>query len=165
MSAYVCTTCGETHSGLPALAFEGPSNWLAATDEERALDWKNGSDFATFRRTDYYIRCVLSIPVIDSDEVLEFGVWVTLSPDNFERYVETFDDNDQSKLGAMFGWFGNTLAGYEDTFALKCKVHPQNANQRPLIELEPTKHPLSVDQRNGVTIEQVLAYHHAHGAL
>ncbi len=109
---------------------------------------------------------MLKIPIVDSDsEVFEFGVWSTLSAENFWRYVETFDDLDQSKLGEMFGWFSNRLAAYPDTQGLACHVVPQDNRQRPIIVLEPTDHPLAIQQREGVTLDYVLRYLHDNGVL
>ncbi|HZG42899.1 MAG TPA: DUF2199 domain-containing protein [Longimicrobium sp.] len=45
-------------------------------------------------------------------------------------------------------------AGYPDTLLLKTYVHLQPVPVRPLVELEPTDHPLAVDQREGVTQER-----------
>lgn len=109
---------------------------------------------------------MLQIPVVDSDtEVFEFGVWSTLSAESFRRYFDTFDDTDQSKLGAMFGWFANRLDGYPDTLSLACDVLPQDNGQRPLIRFHDTDHPLAVQQREGVTLRVATDYLHARGAL
>jgi hypothetical protein len=39
---------------------------------------------------------------------------------------------------------------------MKCRVRPQNDSQRPLIELEPTDHPLSAEQQNGISLDRIL---------
>jgi hypothetical protein len=38
---------------------------------------------------------------------------------------------------------------------LKTKVHLRDDGIRPLIELEPSSHPLAVDQREGITVDRV----------
>jgi hypothetical protein len=38
---------------------------------------------------------------------------------------------------------------------LKTDVHLRPLNKRPLVELEPTDHPLAVEQRNGITMARV----------
>lgn len=160
--SFTCPTCGKLHEGFPALAFRAPAPWDWATDAERTADWLLTSDFCSFRETDFYVRGVLVLPITDTDRTLEFGVWSSLSRANIERYSDTFDDEDQSKLGPMFGWFSNAVPGYPDTMGLKCQVLPQDHRQRPLIVLEPTDHPLAVHQHEGVTLEEATRYHHAH---
>jgi hypothetical protein len=38
------------------------------------------------------------------------------------------------------------------TFLLKGRLHFRNDKRRPTIELEPTDHPLAVEQRKGITL-------------
>jgi hypothetical protein len=164
--SYVCSQCGAAHENLPVWACRAPDLWAAASEKERDEDFRLSGDFCSFRDEHYFVRCVLQIPVVDSDtEVFEFGVWSTLSAESFRRYFDTFDDTDQSKLGAMFGWFANRLDGYPDTLSLACDVLPQDNGQRPLIRFHDTDHPLAVQQREGVTLRVATDYLHARGAL
>lgn len=160
--SFICSTCGQTHDGFPALAFRTPTAWDWASDQERAADWSLQGDLCRFKDIDFYVRAVLSLPIIGSDQTLEFGVWSTLSQVNFARYRDSFNDEDQSKLGPMFSWFSNAVPGYPDTVGLACNVLPQDQRQRPLIELEPTDNPLAIHQYEGFTMEQAAAYYHAH---
>ena len=41
------------------------------------------------------------------------------------------------------------------TTSLNAWVHTQPVGERPLIELEPTAHPLAVEQRTGITLARV----------
>jgi hypothetical protein len=47
------------------------------------------------------------------------------------------------------------LPGYPDTLHLKTMVHTREPGRRPFIELDPTDHPLAVEQREGITWERV----------
>jgi hypothetical protein len=38
---------------------------------------------------------------------------------------------------------------------LKTRVHLRDDGLRPFLELEPTQHPLAVEQRDGITAERV----------
>jgi hypothetical protein len=38
---------------------------------------------------------------------------------------------------------------------LKTRVHTRPVGLRPFIELEPTEHPLAVEQQNGITLARV----------
>jgi hypothetical protein len=157
-----CVSCGETHRGLFDLATDGPEHWQGSREKEpnSALEGRTDiltEDFCVIEGRDRFIRCVLELPIVgSSEEVFGYGVWSTLSPANFDRYVETFDSGDQDDLGPWFGWFSNRLTGYPDTLNLKCQVHPRSGRQRPLIELEPTDHPLAVEQREGITIDRLM---------
>jgi hypothetical protein len=55
-----------------------------------------------------------------------------------------------------FGWLSTELALYsEGTTNLKTNAHTRPVGKRPFIELEPTDHPLAVEQRTGITQDRV----------
>lgn len=51
----------------------------------------------------------------------------------------------------MFGWLSTSLPGYPETLSLKTHLYQREVGRRPLIELEPTDHPLAVEQRTGIS--------------
>ena len=56
----------------------------------------------------------------------------------------------------MFGWLMADLPTYEPTtLNLKTMVQTRPLGLRPLVELEPTDHPLAVEQREGITVARV----------
>jgi hypothetical protein len=62
----------------------------------------------------------------------------------------------QHRLAPTFGWLSSELPGYgASTLALKTMLHHQRPGWRPLVDLEPTDHPLSVEQREGITTARV----------
>ena len=154
--SFVCSVCGETHDGFPALALKAPDHWITLSPEQQALG-KIDANLCASPDGHFFVRCVFVIPIVDGPEPnLELGPWSSLSEENFWRYVETFKDADQSKIGDMFGWLSNELRGFPNLINLKGRVWPQDNNKRPFLELEPTNHSLSVAQREGITFE------HAH---
>ncbi|HEX4157709.1 MAG TPA: DUF2199 domain-containing protein, partial [Rhizomicrobium sp.] len=54
-----------------------------------------------------------------------------------------------------FGWLSNNLSLYPETLSLKTNLHLRGGGIRPFIELEPTDHPLAIEQREGISIERV----------
>ena len=50
---------------------------------------------------------------------------------------------------------GLALSLYPDTLHLKTHVHTRPLGQRPFVELEPTDHPLVVEQQEGITMARV----------
>jgi hypothetical protein len=54
------------------------------------------------------------------------------------------------------------LAGYPDTLTLKARAHLRDQQTRPSLELEPTDHPLAMEQRKGVTVQRVQEFYEAH---
>lgn len=161
MAAFVCSICGETHHGLVAWAYQRPDPWLGLSDENRELG-KASDDLCRTPDGHYFVRAVLRLPLVGGPEpIFELGVWGSLSEANFDRYVETFDDDDQSKLGPMFSFLSNEVSRFPDSFALKTTLFAQDNRQRPLMELEPTDHPLAVAQREGIAFQTALEIIHS----
>lgn len=53
------------------------------------------------------------------------------------------------------GWLCTALPGYPDTYGLRVQVHTMPLGSRPLFVVEPTDHPLAVEQGQGLTMQQV----------
>jgi hypothetical protein len=83
------------------------------------------------------------------------GVWVSLSEANFERMSELWETLGRENEPAYFSWLSTSVPCYPDTLNLKAHVHNRPLGERPLVELEPTEHPLAVEQRDGITMARV----------
>ena len=160
---YRCEECGELHKGSPSFSFRFPTYIFDVPEDERenrvdvtddvchikpAQDDNEGEDI-------FCIRVILEIPIEDADQPFSWGVWVTQSKDSFDRYVETFDQ-DQSSLKS-FGWLPVVLPYYNLSDAgdplhhLECDIQWGTKGQRPRAFLWENSHPLAVDQREGIT--------------
>lgn len=153
--SFTCACCGETVRELHDLGYSAPIHYDSLPEDERATRAYLDSDFCVIDRDDRFIRAVCPVPVIGTGRTFCWGVWVSLSEANFSRYRDSYGDDDQSKLGEMFGWFSNRLPVYPDTLNLPTTVVPQDGNQRPLVWINSgrAEHPLYVQQRNGMERE------------
>src|SRR5262245_48839498 len=155
---YVCRNCGERHDGLPmSSGVDGPVYWdpSLADDPSSVLE----GELCGLKGEHYFVRGRILIPVVDGGPGAQFdwGVWVSLSPANFERALERWTtEGRELQQEPAFGWLSTELGVYQpSTVNLKTHVHTQPVGQRPLIELEPTDHPLAVEQRQGITMARV----------
>ncbi len=150
--AYTCSCCGKVHDGLPDLSFERPGYAAEVPEEEMEVRVKINEDLCVVDNEYYFIRGVLRIPVLDHEQDLGFGVWVSQKKENFETYLKNYDTPD---IGPFFGWLSNEFRfGGQPTINLKTMAHFQGNGQRPLIELEQSEHALSVAQKNGISLDQ-----------
>lgn len=166
---WLCPCCGESHQGLFDIACDKPDFWQGPEEQSpnsEVLTSDNvlTEDFCILNGEHFFVRCVLRLPIIGTtDEHFAFGVWATLSKENFDIYLDAFDAGNSEDLGPWFGWFSNKLPGYPDTLNLKCQVYPQGDRQRPHIMLETTDHPLAIEQRLGITFDRLLEIYAASG--
>jgi hypothetical protein len=145
------------HDGLPDISFDAPVYCMEIPEPERPSRVSIGSDLCVIDGTDFFVRGCLEIAIKGTEDLFAWGVWVSLSQRNHERYVELFDADPPAGEGPYFGWLSNRLPGYPDTSRLKTRVYLRPLPQRPRIELEPTDHPLAVHQREGIALEDLLA--------
>lgn len=152
---YQCKNCGKWHD-LPESFGADVSYWYeVVAPEERPWRVALSSDQCVVDNKNYFVRGCLEIPVLDGPGPFVWGVWVSLSEKNFERASELWETPGRASEPPYFGWFSTSLPGYPETLNLKTNVHTRPVGQRPLIVLEPTDHPLAVEQREGVTMARV----------
>jgi hypothetical protein len=152
--SFKCASCDDIHEGSPSFAFRAPDPWLGQPETVQAAGHL-GSDLCRYEDADgphFFIRVMLEVPIHGIEEPFGWGVWVSLSETNYQRYVDTYDAPDMDDR--YFGWFCNTLPWYPDTLNLKTEVRPRAGRQRPCIVLEETEHPLAIDFHQGISVQR-----------
>ena len=156
MSGYICAGCGETHHGMPfAYATPAPDFWYSLPEDERSRRGYLIDEVCQVDDQHFFVRGQIHIPVLDSPDHFEWGVWVSLSRASYERMIELWDEPGRENEPPYFGWLQTSLPYQPSTLNLKTMVHTQPVGLRPLVELEPTDHPLAVEQREGITLARV----------
>lgn len=152
---FACHSCGQHHPGPPlAFGWDAPAYW----SQELVADPLNvlEQEICVINGQGFFVRGLIEIPVFDSDDVLTWNVWVTLSKDSFFRTVKLWDQPDRETQPPYFGWLSTQIRAYsQPTLDLKTHLHTRPVGQRPLIALEPTDHPLAVEQRTGISRSRV----------
>jgi len=150
MKSFVCSTCGETHDGLPTdHGWKLPDVVWAIPENDRANRAKFNSDLCQFDG-DFFIRCLLKLPFKEQSDYYGWGVWVRVQEPDFYRYVELYD-KDGSDEPAVSGAIANAMPGYSSTLGLPVVVQFQNSTSRPAVHLPAAStHPLAVDQSAGI---------------
>lgn len=153
---WTCSRCGKEHSGLPHdWAFTEPAYWEGprSKDDKLTEDLCRWTDDAG--KPSYFIRGLLTIPVVDEPDDFRYGVWSSLSERSFERVIEVWDDPARVDEDPYFGWLSNALPGYPETLNLALDVVTSSLDLRPEFVLHEADHPLVLEQRNGITSARV----------
>jgi hypothetical protein len=159
VTTFRCGGCEGEHVGPPlAYGAAAPYGWERSLDDfegvlsgEQAVLFNDGLPFAWFMKGN------IEIPIRETDEVFVWTVWVSLSGQSFDACVERWDAPDRADDPARFGWLWTELPVYATCFQLKTMMHTRAPGIRPYIEVEPTDHPLAVEQHHGVTMSRVEA--------
>jgi hypothetical protein len=156
MPGYRCRRCGQWHDELPMhYGAAAPAYWYAIPEDERERRGDLTSDVCVIDGEHFFIVGNLEIAVAGAEDRFSWDVWVSLSRDNFRRAVQLWDTPGRESEPPYFGWLSTSLPGYPETLSLKTNVHTREVGRRPFVELEPTDHPLAVEQRQGITPERV----------
>lgn len=163
-----CVACEEWHTG-PCLDFgcDAPDYWqqehakasrrskiLPAWSKNRRKTFLD-EDFCAIEDRDFFVRGVIHLPILGAGDTFRWGVWGSLSRQNFETLLKMNDDPKRVELPPMFSWLSNTLSEYPDTLNIKMYACIQDPGQRPTFRLEPTDHPLSQEYHHGISPERV----------
>ena len=153
---WTCPHCGQTHDDLPfSYAADAPAYWYALPPAGRGRRAILGEEQCEIDGQHFFVRGNIRIPIIDAPEDFDWTVWVSLSPANYQRMAEQWRTPGREDEPPYFGWLSTELPIYPSTLSLKMMVHTQPLGLRPLIELEPTDHPLAIEQRQGITLARV----------
>ena len=134
---------------------EAPCMWFMIPEEERDRRCELTQDQCVVDEKCFFIVGNLEIEVAGENELFSWDVWVSLSERSFLRSCEVWESPDRVSEPPYFGWLSTALPCYPDTLSLKTHVHTRAVGRRPRIELEPTDHPLSVEQREGISRQRV----------
>jgi hypothetical protein len=147
-----CQDCGAEHSEAP-LCFGIDAPWRAlVSDTEFESRVELSSDQCVVDQCYFFIRGHIQIPIHGCSESLEFSVWSSLSERSFVHMCERWDAPDRANDPPYFGWLSSPIAVYSDTIHLKLSVQSRDLGLTPLFTVEPTDHPLAIDQRSGISI-------------
>ena len=154
--SFTCRTCRKTHGELPrAWGADSPVYYRLIPEAERQARCELTPDACVIDGQQFFIRGLLEIPVLGESEPFAWIVWCSLSQKNFERSLAVWTKPGREAEPPYFGWLSTELPGYPSTLSLKTRVHTREVGRAPFIELEPTDHPLAVEQRTGISRRRV----------
>lgn len=159
MSTYLCGVCQKLHEGpVMDVGFIRPDPFFNIPEAERSQRIKLTKDLCAIDDRTFFIRGVLRVPVLDSQENFFWGVWAQVDERDFYRYIQLWNA-DITKEPPFPGKLANEIPPYQNTVGLDLQILLQSGNDRPQFEVV-AAHPLGADQRTGVQMSQVHEFIH-----
>jgi hypothetical protein len=147
-----CQLCGMEHTDVP-LCFGTEAPWRSYVPEEEFEERVElTADQCVIDEKNFFVRGHIDIPIHDYPEPLLFSVWVSLSETSFLHMTDHWDWPDRDLDPPYFGWLLSSLDVYPNTVHLKVSVQSRTPGLVPLMTVEPTNHPLALDQHQGISI-------------
>ena len=155
--SYVCSICGQVHDERPAFAFTSPFHYHLLSEEDKDNTATLSEDWCIIEhdtQADHFIRAVLKLPIEGTDDTFEYGVWVSLSENNFVHYMDNF--NEDLEGTTFFGYLCSQISGYESTILIRANVVCGPEGKRPVVFLhgDQEDHQFVSDFINGITKEE-----------
>ena len=156
MHSYKCSSCGKLHEGPPSLEWERPYHYFTIPEAERAKRCiTTSTETCVIDNDAFYVHACVEIPVKNTDQIISFATWVTLSKQNFEKFSQLLTVPLRDHEAPFFAWLSEPIPTYPESEPLKTYIHLRNHGVRPYVELEPTEYPLAVEQREGASEDRV----------
>jgi len=148
---FQCSRCNQWHEGLPSPGWECPIEYMDIPPHERNHRAELTSDTCIIDGKWFFVRVCLEVPIRDYDEPFTYGVWVSVSQASFAQFERLYEQEGRELQAPFFAWLTVVPPPYPQAL-LKAMVHLQPLPTRPLLELEPTDHPLAKAQREGISL-------------
>jgi hypothetical protein len=163
-----CGSCDKWHTG-PALdfAYNKPHYWdnsqdpgqrwtiLPSGEFEKSCQSFLDKEYCAIDGKDFFVRGLIFLPIIGDGEALCWGVWGSLSEQNFEALLRADQTGEHVDLPPMFSWLSSRINEYPETLNMKMYAHIQKGGSRPHFRLEPSEHPLAKEFHHGIAPERV----------
>jgi hypothetical protein len=136
------------------IGFERPADVTALPDSEREQRVRMTPDLCSLDGSRQFIRGIVEIPIVGSAESFCWGVWAEVSRPVFAHYLRNFREDGRS-LSPPAGTLANSPPGYPNGLDHPLSIHFRTAKERPLFLLVESDHPLSLEQRAGISGERL----------
>jgi hypothetical protein len=160
-----CQTCGEEHELLEP-AFGRPDVIFAMSAEEKKNRVFENNDLCALRGVDgtpdrYFVRCILPVRLLDSEDTAGWGLWVEVSESDCEVIWKKWTDPDQDRLPPMSAALANQIPNQPVTIGLPVRLKLTGAKSRPQISFSnDSLHPFAKECLAGVSTHRVVEWLH-----
>lgn len=154
---FKCASCDEWHEGIPGWGWKYPIDYSVIPEAEREERCFLTTDLCVVDDRDFFVCGCLELPVAGSDDMVSLRVWLSVNETDFFAFQDLIGVERRSHNGSYFGWLRVSIPTYPDTMNLKTTIHIRDHGIRPYIEVQPTDHPMALEQRQGVGPERIQA--------
>ncbi len=147
-----CPVCGDVAADLPlCFGIEAPWRRLVPEREfEARVDLT--ADQCVVDQRSFFVRGHIEVPIDGRAEPLAYSVWSSLSERSFVQMSERWSVADRVDDDPYFGWLSSAIPVYPDTVNLGLSVQSRAVGLTPIFLLEPSAHPLALEQRRGISV-------------
>lgn len=159
MPGFQCGTCGKQHDHLPRdIGFRRPDAYFNVPEGQRERRVLIDDDLCIIDEMTFFLRGVLYLPFQNGAGQFGWGIWATVSPDDFRAYVAAWHDDAEDHLPPFPGQIASALGPYPDSLGLSVTIQALSGGERPRLTVVSAEHPLGLDQRAGISDEKAHSF-------
>jgi hypothetical protein len=114
-----------------------------------------GSDQCVIDQQTFYVRGLLEVPVLDTEQVFLWGLWCSVWEKDYDEISESWEEEGrENHRGPFKARLANKLSVYPDTLNLQVTIKVKPVGERPLFFIDEEDHPLAVAQKGGMSMEE-----------
>ncbi|WP_158545130.1 DUF2199 domain-containing protein [Dyella monticola] len=154
-----CQQCGAIHAlDKLELTFFRPDAVIDLPENARKQDVLESDDLCVIRNEHYFVRATLPLPVHASEIPYRLGVWVQTSEAAFRRIYMLWSDESQANEPPFEVTIANRISTLPDTRGLAASLQLTGPKTRPDVFVAVVGHPITDQQRNGITAHRAYEY-------
>jgi hypothetical protein len=157
-----CQICNQEHNIANIdVAYGLPDAVLQMTDAERSQRCKFTADLGSIDDSQFFIRCVIHLQIVGQSVPFGIGVWVEVVQQDFQKYIDFWDDSSQADEPPFNGRLANAIRGSSPTTLGAHVAVQMTATGRPEVDITDSEQELYKEQQNGISLHRVLEMLHA----
>ena len=142
-----------------SFAADFPDSYVNLSKDARDARALIGSDQCVIDQEQFYLRGCIELPVRESEGSFLWGVWARVHEVDFDEFAEYWEtERREEMIGPYKGRLANSLSIYPETLNMKLEIQIQPVGSRPLFFLEDQDHPMTIEQRTGLSMEKAKEY-------
>lgn len=156
-----CSCCGEALTGLPLdISIGYPDRIMIMSDADKVKYVSSPSrSMLNWRNKEFFIRGLIEIPILETENYFCYGAWTQVSKKDYKKFLKAWVKSkreDDTVKEHIYGHFACMMIPilYPDAYGLQVAICDRSDRAAGFV-LEPTEHPLSLEQHNGITMERV----------
>lgn len=164
---FKCASCDQWHEGIPGWGWNFPPKYFFVPKEEREERCFLTEDLCVVDDAAFFVCGCLELPVVNSEEILSFRVWLFVSNDDFFTFQDLIGVAARADRGPFEGVLSVPIPTYPETMGLPVSIHMRDDGVRPNVLIARSDHPLYAEQINGVGADRIQALYDyfEHGRL
>ena len=151
---FQCEVCGENHDFFDVAEFDLPRRGSLSGLFSEDVKIESDERWLIIENEIYFVKGLLEIPYDKNDKSLFWKVWISVSKDEFAKFIDTLSTSNESTYYIGKGSLFAELP-VEDCFGAEVSYTQKTIKEFPGIVVLDSRHRLSKMCDTGISVKEV----------